>query len=45
LNRFIIALSKVPCALIEEDFLVRDEFNTYSDQYKELTFDFHDREL
>lgn len=45
LNRFIIALSKAPCALIEEDFLVRDEFNTYSDQYKELTFDFHDREL
>ena len=45
LNRFVVSLSKSPCPFIAEDFLVRDETNAYSDQYKELTSGFHDREL
>jgi len=45
LNRFIVALRKSSYQCVYEDFLVREENGAYSEQYKELTKDFHDREL
>ena len=45
LNRFIVALTNFPLETSFEDLLVRDANDAYSEQYKQLTKDFHDREL
>ncbi len=44
-KRVVVAFSKQPVNCHESYLLVRNEDNSYSNQYKELTRRFHDREL
>jgi tRNA1Val (adenine37-N6)-methyltransferase len=45
LNRCIVALTKLSSEIVFEEILVREDNGAYSKQYKQLTKDFHDREL
>ncbi len=43
--RTIFAMSKVQSGTVLSKFTIRNEDGSYSDEYKELTKEFHDREL
>jgi tRNA1Val (adenine37-N6)-methyltransferase len=45
LNRYIVALTKLSSEIVLEEILVKEDNGAYSEQYKQLTKDFHDREL
>jgi len=44
-NRIVLGFSKKEKRIIATDFVIRNEDGTYSDAYKVLTADFHDRSL